>query len=58
MSSETFADQLLEHTGVCIVPGKDFGEHDAQRWVRITYATSMARLEEAVRRIGAWLRSR
>ena len=55
MTGDQLADKLLQEAGVCIVPGKDFGVHDCQRWVRVTYATAMPRLEEAVARMAAVL---
>jgi aspartate/methionine/tyrosine aminotransferase len=57
LQSGALADRLLEEAGVCLVPGKDFGVHDAERWMRVTYATSMERLHEAMRRIGSCLRT-
>lgn len=49
------ADQLtidiLNEAGVVLVPGLDFGNHTAQHYVRISYATSMQNLEEAVKRL-------
>lgn len=54
--SARFADELLERTFVSVVPGMDFGVHEAGRHLRISYATSMDRLEEAVSRIGRHLR--
>jgi aspartate/methionine/tyrosine aminotransferase len=53
-----FAFELLNHAGVCVVPGRDFGKHDPQRYVRISYATSMENLEDAVDRIGRYLQAR
>ncbi len=55
LPSSVLADKLLDETGVCLVPGKDFGFHDAERWMRITYATGLPRLREAVARMGAAL---
>jgi aspartate/methionine/tyrosine aminotransferase len=46
-----FSFNLLERTGVCVVPGRDFSIAAPERYVRISYATSMARLEEAVERM-------
>jgi aspartate aminotransferase len=40
--------ELLERTGVALVPGVAFGD---DRYVRLSYATSDALLEEAVRRL-------
>jgi aspartate/methionine/tyrosine aminotransferase len=38
-----------------MVPGKDFGVHSPQRFVRISYATSYERLCEAVERLQKYL---
>ena len=53
-----FAFDLLDQAGVCVVPGRDFGEHAPQRYVRVSYATSLANLEEAVERIRRFLNRR
>jgi aspartate aminotransferase len=47
-SSTAFADYLLEKARVAVVPGDAFGAGD---FVRISYATSMDRLQEGVARI-------
>ncbi len=47
-SSTAFADFLLEKARVAVVPGDAFGAGD---FVRISYATSMDRLQEGVARI-------
>jgi aspartate/methionine/tyrosine aminotransferase len=46
-----FVRSLLRATGVCLVPGKDFGVASPERYVRVSYATSLERLEEAVERM-------
>jgi aspartate aminotransferase len=51
--SQTLANYLLEEARVAVVPGSAFGGDDH---VRISYATSMERLQEGVRRIGAALK--
>lgn len=56
--SAAFAHAMLEEAGVSIVPGEDFGRHEPQRYLRVSYATSMANLHEAVRRLQAWLPAR
>ncbi len=43
---------MLHDAGVVLVPGLDFGPHTAQHYIRLSYATSMAHLEEAVARLG------
>lgn len=53
--SGILADALLEAEGVCVVPGNDFGANDPDRWMRISYATSMPKLEEAVVRMRRFL---
>lgn len=53
--SARFADELLERTWVSVVPGMDFGVHEAKRHLRVSYATSMSQLEEAIARIGRYL---
>lgn len=49
--SNAFAARLLDETGICAVPGLDFGSAEAARYVRFSYATDMARLQEAVARM-------
>ncbi|BBP03481.1 aminotransferase [Sulfuriferula plumbiphila] len=53
--SFAFAAQILEQTGVAITPGVDFGTHQAQRFVRFAYTTSLPDLQEAVRRLREYL---
>lgn len=49
------ADQLsldmLNEAGVVLVPGLDFGPSTARRYIRLSYATSMENLQEAVARL-------
>lgn len=56
--SWSFAFELLENAGVCIVPGRDFGRAEPHRYVRLSYATSLERLQEAVERMRAFLARR
>jgi aspartate aminotransferase len=51
--SQSFADFLLDKARVAVVPGGAFGSDDH---VRISYATSLERLREGVRRIEAAVR--
>ena len=48
-----FSEYLLENAGVAVVPGTAFG---AKGYIRISYATSMVVLEEAISRIKKVLR--
>ena len=50
-----FVRNLLRSTGVCLVPGRDFGVAAPERHVRISYATSLDRLQEAVDRMRNYL---
>ncbi len=50
--SDAFCRQLLEQHGMALVPGADFGVHEAHRHVRFSYATSMEQLEQAVEILG------
>lgn len=43
---------VLNQAGVVLVPGLDFGSHAARRYIRVSYATSMANLRQAVQRLG------
>lgn len=51
-----FARRLLSEGGVALTPGKDFGRNEPERHVRIAYTQPIARLEQAVERIRAFLR--
>lgn len=54
--SMQFVEDLLEQIGVALTPGADFGEHKAETHVRVAYTTSMARLEEGVKRLKGFLK--
>jgi aspartate/methionine/tyrosine aminotransferase len=48
------ATDLLEKAFVSIVPGKDFGRHDAHRWLRLSYATSLEKMHLAIDRMAGY----
>ncbi len=50
LSSEEFAEKLLQEEKVAVVPGTAFGEC-GEGYVRCCYATSVPELEEALRRM-------
>jgi aspartate/methionine/tyrosine aminotransferase len=50
-----FCRRLLEEAGVAITPGIDFGEHRAPQHARFAYTTTLADLEEGVRRLREFL---
>lgn len=43
--------EILNEAGVVLVPGLDFGPHTARNYIRVSYATSMENLQEAVARL-------
>jgi aminotransferase len=54
LSSEGFAQGLLEEERVAVIPGSAFGP-SGEGHVRACYATSYEKLEEALRRIGRFV---
>ncbi|MBV9071490.1 MAG: pyridoxal phosphate-dependent aminotransferase, partial [Acidobacteria bacterium] len=52
--SQTLTNYLLDEARVAVIPGSAFGSDDH---IRISYATSMERLQEGVRRIEAALKN-
>jgi aspartate/methionine/tyrosine aminotransferase len=73
LPAEAFAAELLEEQNVAVVPGDSFGLQPtwhpdgtttfaagerAQRCVRLCFAVPEARLDEGVKRIAAFIRSR
>lgn len=48
-----FAEQLLEQTGVAVVPGSGFG---APGHIRLSFATDLAQLQDAAARLARFLR--
>ena len=57
MSSEAFCTELLEEMHVACVPGTAFGE-SGEGFIRCSYATSIEKLREALRRMEQFVRSR
>lgn len=53
-SSVEVADLFLEEAGVAVTPGVDFGER-ASDYVRLSYATDAAAIDEAATRVGELL---
>ena len=47
-----FAYDVMRRGQVAITPGRDFGHHVAERFVRLSYARSMGELQQAVQRLG------
>lgn len=49
--ADRLVKEILNEVGVSMVSGLDFGPHTAQHYIRLSYATSMENLQEAVRRL-------
>ena len=56
--ADALCRDILDQTGVVLTPGLDFGVIGAKRFIRVSYATSMANLEEAIKRLRAYLPKR
>lgn len=56
--SAAFAHELLEQASVSVVPGYDFGRHRPERHLRISYATALPKIEEAIERIARFVKTR
>lgn len=54
-SVDAFATALLEEANVAVIPGSGFG---ADATIRLSYATSLELLEEAVRRIAEFVKTK
>lgn len=54
-SVDEFAKALLEEANVAVIPGSGFGSPDT---IRLSYATSLDLLEEAVKRIDEFVRNK
>ncbi len=54
--SRKFTRQLLEETGVALTPGNDFDAEYGHHFLRFSYARSHADMQEAVKRLKAWMR--
>lgn len=55
--SDAFSHQLLHQAGIAAVPGRDFGQAHAKHTLRLSYATGLDRLQEAVERLERFLGS-
>jgi aminotransferase len=55
MNSEEFAERLLMEERVAVVPGSAFGQC-GEGFIRCCYATSLANIEEALKRMGRFVK--
>ncbi len=56
--ADQLARDILDRTGVVLTPGLDFGVEGAKRFIRVSYATSMEKLQEAVSRLQRYFAER
>ncbi len=54
LDSVTWCSRLLDEAGVALTPGTDFDRVDGHRYVRLSFASSVGVVREAVDRIVAW----
>jgi aspartate/methionine/tyrosine aminotransferase len=47
--------RLLADIGLAVAPGIDFDPVDGRRWIRFSCASATSDVQEALRRLGAWL---
>lgn len=52
LDSSSFAIRLLEEAGVALIPGAGFG---MDKYIRISFATSIEQLEKGMDKMGEWL---
>ena len=55
-SSWDFCFEMMDKAHIALTPGKDFGKLGAERWVRLSFASSLDDLKEAVARLAAALK--
>ncbi len=54
LTSDEFAQRLIKEAGVAVVPGHVFGK-GGEGYIRCSYASSVAKLSEALERMRRWL---
>jgi aspartate aminotransferase len=56
LSSDEFANRLLNEAGVAVLPGTAFGNY-GEGYIRLSFANSLSNIEEALERIGNFVSS-
>lgn len=51
MSAMTFCERVLQEAHVALTPGNDFGEFQGEQYVRLSFASAEAELEEGLQRL-------
>lgn len=57
-SSWDFVFEAMRGAQVALTPGRDFGRHGSERWLRLSYASALPQLQEALARLQDWLSRR
>ena len=57
MTSNEFCWQLMQEYQVAVTPGDDFGQHNANRYVRFAYTTDADSIDLGIQRIASALRA-
>ncbi len=57
-SSWDFAFELMHDAQIALTPGRDFGRAGSERWLRLSFASSMAHLQEAMARLALVLKKK
>jgi aspartate/methionine/tyrosine aminotransferase len=55
-SSWDFCFDMMKRAHVALTPGRDFGPHAADRYLRLSFANSMDELQQALQRLARVLR--
>lgn len=55
LSGMTFCDRVLQEAHVALTPGNDFGEHQGNQFVRLSFASAEAELEEGLHRLSGFM---
>lgn len=50
-----FCFDLCDHAGVLMTPGRDFGDHESHRYLRVSYTKPLSVLEEGIGRLKGFL---
>ncbi len=56
--ADQLAKAILYEAGVAVVPGLDFGPHTEKHYIRMSYATSLENLQQAVARMRTFFASK
>jgi aspartate/methionine/tyrosine aminotransferase len=55
-TADRLAQRFIEEAHVAVTPGRDFGEHRAEQFLRFAYTTTQARIAAAIERLAKVLR--